>query len=227
MSISLATQVGPAVPGGPQATEDSNRVGAKHRAAASPPRRRLLDQGNHRNRDRYRNRKNGTFEPYRITWTFWSLTPLRGSECVAKLMKARGKRYSARRRFFTYETLNPTEMNHEGHEDHEEIVLVLFCAFCGYLEERGRSRRYARFVSGRVWICLARVIRPRYRDRPRFTPLLFDPDTDTDPDPDSHTHSLTHTPPHTRISEGIRLNLRRGGDAAALPASRISCGHSS
>jgi hypothetical protein len=88
-----------------------------------------------------------------------------------------------------------TEMNHEGHEDHEEIVFVLFC---GYLEEGGRSRRSARFVSGRVWICLARVIRPRYRDRPRFTPLLFDPDTDTDPD--SHTHTHSHTPPHTHAS---------------------------
>jgi hypothetical protein len=55
---------------------------ARGRATASPPRRRLLDHGNHRNRDRYRyrNRKNGNFEPCRITWTFWSLTPLRGAE---------------------------------------------------------------------------------------------------------------------------------------------------
>ena len=197
MSISLATQVGPAVPGGPQATEDSNRVGAKHRAAASPPRRRLLDQGNHRNRDRYRNRKNGTFEPYRITWTFWSLTPLRGSECVAKLMKARGKRYSARRRFFTYETLNPTEMNHEGHEDHEEIVFVLFVLFVAILKKGAEAED----MPG---LCLAVF--------GSVSPVLFDPDTETDPDSHLcystpiptptpiHTHTHSHTPPHTHAS---------------------------
>ncbi len=49
------------------------------------------------------------------------------------------------------------------------------------------------------------------------SPVLFDPDTDTDPDPDSRTH----TPTHTRIPVGIRHDLRRGGDAAALPASRF------
>ncbi len=134
---------------------------------------------------------------------------------MARLLKARGKRYSVRRRFFTFETLNPTEMNHEGQEDHEEIVFVCFCAFCGYLEERGRSRRYARFVSGRVWICFARVIRPRYRYRyrPRFTPLLFDPDTDTDPDPDSHTHTLTHThpPTHTHLRGHSSYSAARRG----------------
>jgi hypothetical protein len=73
------------------------------------------------------------------------------------------------------------------------------------------------------------------------SPVLFDPDTDTDTDPDSHLcystpipiptptpiHTHTHTPPHTRIAEVFRLNLRRGGDAAALPASRIFHGHSS
>ena len=64
------------------------------------------------------------------------------------IWSARGKRYPARsvcvrlpvrvrtqtgtrtgmRRFFTSETLNPTEMNHEGHEDHEENGVVFFCA---------------------------------------------------------------------------------------------------
>jgi len=55
---------------------------------------------------------------------------------AAASRSARGKRYSARRRSFTSETLTPTEMNHEAHEaheDHEEIVFVCFCAFCGYI----------------------------------------------------------------------------------------------
>ena len=56
-------------------------------------------------------------------------------------------------------------MNHEGHEDHEEDVFVFFVATLNFSVAKGRSGRYARFVSGRVWICL---------------PVLFDPDTDPD-----------------------------------------------
>ncbi len=132
-----------------------------------------------------------------------------------------------RRRSFTFETLNPTEMNHEGHEEHEEIVFVFFVAILNYFVEGGGSRRYARFVSGRVWIGL---------------PVLFDPDTDPDPDPDSHTRIPTHAFPlafvmicgaaGTPLPYPLRafpwafvLICGACGDAAALPASRMSCGH--
>ncbi len=39
--------------------------------------------------------------------------------------------------------------------------------------------------------------------------------------------TISHTDPLRAFPVGILLDLRRGGDAAALPASRISCGHSS
>jgi hypothetical protein len=102
---------------------------------------------------------------------------------VARLLKARGKRYPARRRSFTFETLNPTEMNHERHEDHEEIVFVCFCAFCGYLEE-GAEAEDMPVLSLAVFGSVS--------------PVLFDPDTETDPDPDAQTHTPTHT--HTHAS---------------------------
>ena len=110
----VGDSVGPAVPDGPQATGSWQSSKSKS--------------------------KKRTLPFYRITWKFWILTPLRGAECVAKLMKAasrgiplaartpkwltprphafapaaasrsaRGKRYSARRRFFASETLSPTE----------------------------------------------------------------------------------------------------------------------
>ena len=58
---------------------------------------------------------------------------LRGFCPGGSVWSARGKRYSARRRSFTTETLTPTEMNHEGHVDHEEDVFVCFVATLDFL----------------------------------------------------------------------------------------------
>ena len=77
---------------------------------------------------------------------------------AAASRSARGKRYSARRRSFTSETLNPTEMNHEAHEAHVLCVFVLFVATLKYFVAGGGIRAIACFVSGLVSICLARVI---------------------------------------------------------------------
>ena len=100
-------------------------------------------------------------------------------------------------------------MNHEGHEDHEARVFVWFCAFCGYIDFfRGRWRK--------------QMIRPVcfWPGLGLSGPCYSTPIPIPTPTP---IHTLTYS--HTRIPVGLRHDLRRGGDAVALPARCASTPH--